>query len=171
MPCGNFHTKVRVRTVWKTLLIKTKLREQASCPPPHSKVMHKIFWMGRNLRRYGMNQRTMGLVEQKISQPQYSTHHPKKLQMPTPPGRYFLLLCQSLLEPLGGGRSKLSPDPRWRLRFVETLVPTALTSSSEGINLPLYSGSNLPTERNLSLSQIREFENLGKVHIVLFQAS
>lgn len=141
------------------LLIKTKLWEQASCPPQHSKVKHKAFWTGHNLlRRYGFNQRTMTLVEQENSQPQYSTHHllckkkKKKLQMATLPRRFFLCYVCLLLSQLGGGRSKLCPHPRWLFWFLEALGTIALTSSSEGINLALCSGSNFPTERNLTFN-------------------
>lgn len=140
------------------LLIKTKLWEQASCPPQHSEVKHKAFWMGHNLlRRYGFNQRTMTLVEQENSQPQYSTHHllckeKKKIANGNTSEKVLSLLCLSLVEPVGGGRSKLCSHPRWLFWFLEALGTTALTSSSEGINLALCSGSNFPTERHLTFN-------------------
>lgn len=124
--------------------------------------------MGHNLpRKYRFNQRTMGFVKQENSQAQYSTYHlfwKKKVTWHHLPrfSQRFAVLCPSLVEPIGGGRSRPSPPPRWLLGFMEVLGTRMLRSSSEGVNLP--PGTILPTGRgrDLGFNQIRESENTDK---------
>lgn len=160
------------------LLIKTKRWEPAPCPPWHSKVRHKIFWMGHNLlRKYRFNQRTMGFNEQENFPPQYSTSHPlwkqKKSRTKntsngnTCQGSFVKgVLCYVclLLSPLGERDQSPAPAGDGAAGSEKHQAPQGgkRPCSPEGINLPL--GSNLPSERrrDLSCNQIRESENTGK---------
>lgn len=132
------------------LLIKTKLWEQASCPPQHSKMKHKIFWMAHNLlRRYGFNQGTVGFVTQE--NPSHNILPPLPMQKncngnPSQGSFFKDVVCYVCL---WVRRSKLSPHQRRLLSFLGALCTIAATSSSEGRNLPPYSGSNLPMERQV----------------------
>lgn len=139
------------------LLIKTKLWEQASCPPQHSRVKHRIFWIGHNLlRRNGFNQRTMGFVEwEELPVTMFCPRPPmqkkKKKQMTTPLKVltlrvWFVMFASSWT--LWGWEINAVPPTRWLLRFPEALYSMAVTCSPEGINLSPYSEANLPTERN-----------------------
>ena len=129
--------------------------------------------MGHNLlRRYGFNQRTMALVEQENSQPQYSTHHflCKKKNCKWQhfqEGSFFAMSvsCWSSR----GWEIKAVPSPQMALLI---LGGTGYHSTHKFI-LRHKSASvlrvQLPHREKPDLQQIRESENPGKFTLCCFR--